>query len=111
MTDHLFLSVDDSTLTCRVHPVVILTILDLHNRRNKDQYCVIGSLLGNTTDNVIEIKSAFGVPYSEGPVNAEALMEYHRTMLDLHLKANPNEVLVGWLVFILLLFKIHFQPL
>lgn len=102
MTDHLFLNTDsESTLTCKVHPVVILTILDLHNRRNKeDQFCVIGSLLGNRIDNVIEIKSAFGVPYVDGSVNPEALMGYHRTMLDLHLKANPNEVLVGWLVLI-----------
>jgi translation initiation factor 3 subunit F len=31
-------------------------------------------------------------------VKVEVDMDYHKTMLQLHLKANPKEVLIGWCV-------------
>jgi len=31
-------------------------------------------------------------------VKVEVDMDYHKTMLGLHLKANPKEVLIGWYV-------------
>uniref|UniRef100_A0A7S4IM77 MPN domain-containing protein n=1 Tax=Vannella robusta TaxID=1487602 RepID=A0A7S4IM77_9EUKA len=95
MAEHLFLALDDPILTARVHPVVALTILDHHNRRDGDD-CVVGSLLGTRSDNIIEIKSAFGIPHTETDEDLKFDMEYHKNMLDLHLKANPEETLVGW---------------
>lgn len=35
-------------LVCRVHPVVLFTIVDSYERRNEDARRVIGTLLGNT---------------------------------------------------------------
>jgi len=96
MSDHLFLAIDEAPLVCRIHPVVIFTILDHHNRRKSDQTCVIGSLLGSVSDNVIEVKSAFGIPHNESNEELNVDMDYHNTMLKLHLRANPNETLVGW---------------
>ena len=36
---------------------------------------------------------------ADARLQVEVDMEYHKTMLGLHLKANPREVLVGWQVF------------
>lgn len=33
-------------LTCNVHPVVLMTIVDSYERRNEDDRRVIGTLLG-----------------------------------------------------------------
>jgi len=97
MHDHLFLPLPGSNqITCKIQPVVIFSILDHHNRRKQDQYCVIGTLLGKYTDNGVEIISAFAIPHAETEEELDIDMEYHRTMLDLHQKANPNEVVVGW---------------
>ncbi len=35
-----------STCTCRVHPVVLFSIVDSYERRNEDARRVIGTLLG-----------------------------------------------------------------
>jgi hypothetical protein len=39
-----------SSLSVTIHPVVLLSILDHHSRRNKDQHRVIGTLLGSSYD-------------------------------------------------------------
>lgn len=49
----------------RVHPVVLYTICDAYVRRNQGQKRVIGTLLGNITDGVVEVKSCYAVPHSE----------------------------------------------
>jgi len=88
-----------------------------------DQERVIGTLLGVRSDDgtEVEIRNCFGVGHNESQeqvcayggvrgrerdtgrllirlaqLQVEVDMEYHKTMLGLHLKANPREVLVGW---------------
>jgi len=83
-------------LQVKVQPVVIFSILDHFVRRNDEgQQRVIGSLLGTNIDGVVEIKNCFPVPHSED----EAVWvdeEFQRNMIDLHKKASPKEMLVGW---------------
>lgn len=59
---------------------------------------MIGTLLGVRSDDgtEVEIRNCFGVGHNESQEQVEVDMEYHKTMLGLHLKANPREVLVGW---------------
>jgi translation initiation factor 3 subunit F len=77
---------------------------------------VIGTLLGINFDGLIEIRSCFPVPHTEKenvripqpliPATPISLAyqvavdtEFHKTMLDLHQKAHPKEVIIGWYLF------------
>jgi translation initiation factor 3 subunit F len=81
-----------------VHPNVLFSILDHYLRRNDTQERVIGTLLGvrNEENSVIDVKSCFAVLHREDSEQVAVDMEYHRTMFDLHQRANPKEVIVGW---------------
>ncbi|KAK9456428.1 JAB1/Mov34/MPN/PAD-1 ubiquitin protease-domain-containing protein [Dipodascopsis uninucleata] len=81
-----------------VHPQALFSILDHTLRRNKGQDRVIGTLLGIRSEDgtEIEIRSSFAVPHIESAAQVEIDMEYHKTMYNLHHKANPKEILVGW---------------
>eukprot|EP00743_Colponemidia_sp_Colp-15_P000816 GILK01000901.1.p1 GENE.GILK01000901.1~~GILK01000901.1.p1 ORF type:complete len:311 (+),score=44.01 GILK01000901.1:47-934(+) len=93
----LFLGATSAPINCRVHPVVILTILDNYIRRNDGQDRVIGTLLGVVTEgNVVEIRNCFPVPHLEKGDEVLVDQEFHRTTYQLHQKVNPKEVVVGW---------------
>jgi len=80
--------------SCVIHPVVVLSILDHHIRRNEG-HRVIGTLLGVNNDGIIEIKSSFPVPHTEGDqIGIEP--EFLNTMLELHHRVSPKDVIVGW---------------
>jgi len=86
-------------LSVIVQPQAILSILDHSTRRPPDQTRVIGTLLGTRSDaddSTITIHSSFAVGHTETTDQVEVDMEYQKTMLDLHKKGNPKEVLVGW---------------
>ena len=48
-----------------IHPVVLFSIVDSFERRNEDAKRVIGTLLGVTDKNSVEIRNCFGVPHNE----------------------------------------------
>ena len=82
-----------------VSPLPLASILDHHLRRGSEQDRVFGTLLGvrREVDNEVEVRSAFGVPYqAQGKGEVTVDMDHHKTLLDLHLKVNPKEVVVGW---------------
>lgn len=81
-----------------VHPSVLFSILDHYLRRNDVQERVIGTLLGirNEDSTVIEVKSCFAVLHREDSEQVAVDMEYHRTMFELHQRASPKEIIVGW---------------
>lgn len=91
----LFLRTGYSLVNCKLHPVVLFNILDHFSRRNEGQNRVIGTLLGVSQDGFVEIRNSFPVPHTEAEQVAVD-MDFHRTMYDLHHKANPQEVMVGW---------------
>mmetsp|Transcript_4122 Transcript_4122/g.14555 ORF Transcript_4122/g.14555 Transcript_4122/m.14555 type:complete len:282 (+) Transcript_4122:82-927(+) len=91
----LHIATGQPTVSCKVHPVVVMTILDHYVRREDSQKRVIGTLLGYEADGVVQIRSCFPVPHSEeGEIAVEG--EYLRSMLELHSRANPRERIVGW---------------
>jgi translation initiation factor 3 subunit F len=56
-------------------------------------------LLGTRSDSdesQVTVHSSFAVGHTETTDQVEVDMEYQKTMLALHLRANPKEVLVGW---------------
>lgn len=54
-----------ASISCKIHPVVVWSILDHFMRRSAGQERVIGALLGINFDGLIEIRSCFGVPHNE----------------------------------------------
>jgi len=90
----LHLKTASSFVACKVHPVVILSILD-HYIRRTEEHRVIGTLVGTVSDGVVEIKNCFPVPHTEGD-QVGVDMEYHHNMIELHHKISPKEIIVGW---------------
>lgn len=88
--------VDDTSITYKVHPVVIFSVLDHYKRRGDGQERVIGTLLGIKSGNTVEITNCFPVPHIENPETAALDMDYHESMLALHKRVNPQEIVVGW---------------
>lgn len=48
-----------------VHPLVLLSIVDHFNRVNLKQRNkrVVGALLGNVVDNVVEVLNSYAIPF------------------------------------------------
>lgn len=119
--DALFIDPAQS-LVVRVHPMVLLSILDHYNRRPEKQGRVIGTLLGSTVSSVsgidqlctqssdggaypastrarwqmVEITNAFGVPHAEAGDDVALGQDYHRTMNHMYMCINDKERIVGW---------------
>ena len=87
-----------TTSRFKVHPVVVLSILDHYKRRPQGQQRVIGTLLGEEVGNTVVIKNCFPVPHqeSEDGESVAVDMAYHQTMLDLHQRVSPSDAVVGW---------------
>ncbi|KAG9884275.1 eukaryotic translation initiation factor-like protein 3 subunit F, partial [Aureobasidium melanogenum] len=66
--------------------------------RPQDQERVIGTLLGVRSEDgtEVEIRNCYAVPHTETQEQVEVDMDYQKQMLQLHLRANPKEVLLGW---------------
>jgi translation initiation factor 3 subunit F len=76
----------------KVRPLAIFSILDSYRRRNKGQPKVVGTLMGQKVNNIIEIRSAFAVRYSEDEsINIGG--EYMAQMLALKMSVSDDEVL------------------
>ncbi|XP_046354142.1 eukaryotic translation initiation factor 3 subunit F-like [Haliotis cracherodii] len=83
-------------LVCRVHPVVLFSIVDSYERRNEDSKRVIGTLLGSYEKGAIEVTNCFAVPHNESDDEVAIDIEYARNMYELYRKVNAAEVIVGW---------------
>eukprot|EP01087_Luapelamoeba_hula_P010119 TRINITY_DN2663_c0_g1_i1.p1 TRINITY_DN2663_c0_g1~~TRINITY_DN2663_c0_g1_i1.p1 ORF type:complete len:305 (+),score=54.53 TRINITY_DN2663_c0_g1_i1:75-917(+) len=84
-----------NNISCKVHPVIVLSVLDHFVRRNEGQKRVFGTLLGINNEGVVEIRNSFAIPHTEGE-SFEKVKDFHRNMHDLYLKTNPQETVVGW---------------
>lgn len=62
----LVLPVGATENSVRVDPVVLYTICDSYIRRSERVERVIGTLLGSVGDGVVDIRSCYAVPHSEG---------------------------------------------
>jgi len=58
---------------------------------------VIGTLLGSYgEDGAVVVKNSYAVPHNESQGQVAVDIDFHRTMFELHHRANPKEVIVGW---------------
>lgn len=89
--DHMSASV----LRYKIHPVVILSILDHFKRRNPGAERVIGTLLGVRRRNDIFITNSFALPHRESE-SVQENTEYHKRMVELHAQVNAEETVLGW---------------
>lgn len=87
-----------SPLNVIVQAQALFQILDHALRRDKGQQRVIGTLLGVRSEDglEVEIKSAYGVPHDETEGEVVVGIDYNRSMYQLHKRANPKEVILGW---------------
>lgn len=86
-----------STLSVKVHPVVLLNILDSFERRPLNENRVIGTLLGqNDKSGCVEVTNCFVVQHREANKEVAVDIEVAKEQFELHKKVNPNETIVGW---------------
>lgn len=81
-----------------IQPQALFSILDHASRRPPEQERVIGTLLGTRSDDgtEVEVRNCYAVPHTETAEQVEVDMDYQKRMLELHLKAAPREILIGW---------------
>eukprot|EP00922_Rhytidocystis_sp_ex-Travisia-forbesii_P016312 GHVS01024275.1.p1 GENE.GHVS01024275.1~~GHVS01024275.1.p1 ORF type:complete len:353 (-),score=90.89 GHVS01024275.1:121-1179(-) len=87
-----------ASVKCRVHPVVVFTILDGYVRREDDQCYVIGTLMGIVFEgNVVEVTDCFVDRHSLTETGLlQIIKDHHESMFELKQKVNPKEQVVGW---------------
>jgi len=87
-----------TAISVRVQAVVLFNISDSFIRRPDGQARVIGTLLGVVgSDGVVDVRNSYVVPHSETADGVVAVdIDYHRTMLELSLRVNAKENVVGW---------------
>ncbi|KAJ8551233.1 hypothetical protein K7X08_000603 [Anisodus acutangulus] len=98
-SDHtiLLFSPSSTSLSAKVHPLVIFNICDCYVRRPDQADRIIGTLLGSVLpDGTVDIRNSYAVPHSESQDQVALDIDYHHNMLSSHQKVNPKEVIVGW---------------
>lgn len=92
------INLDSTTIDIqyKLHPVVVLSILDHYKRRTLNSSRVVGTLLGERKGDTIYIKNSFPVPHDEQHDQVAVDMEYHRTMLSLYQRVHSKQFVVGW---------------
>ncbi|CAL5363770.1 unnamed protein product [Camellia sinensis] len=90
-------SPSSTSVSAKVHPLVIFNICDCYVRRPDQAERVIGTLLGSVLpDGTVDIRNSYAVPHNESSDQVALDIDYHHNMLQSHLKVNPKEVIVGW---------------
>lgn len=88
--------VGEAASSVSVHPLVLLSVLDHHTRRQEGAGRVIGTLLGRREGDKVEVTNCFAVPHAERGDEVAIGKDFNRQMLALHLRANRKETVVGW---------------
>jgi len=87
----------EQPVSCRVHPVAILKVLDAYVRRPEGAKRSIGTLLGWISEgSVLDITDSFPVVHRDTEEGVLMDQDYHKHMLSLRQKVSPREVVVGW---------------
>ncbi|KAG1365858.1 Eukaryotic translation initiation factor 3 subunit F [Cocos nucifera] len=86
-----------TSLSARVHPLVLFNVCDCYVRRSDQADRVIGTLLGSISpDGTVEIKNSYAIPHNESADQVALDIDYHHNMFLSHQKVNQKEVIVGW---------------
>ncbi|KAH0979626.1 hypothetical protein GBA52_006803 [Prunus armeniaca] len=92
-----FSTSSSTSLSAKVHPLVIFNICDCYVRRPDQAERVIGTLLGSVLpDGTVDIRNSYAVPHNESADQVALDIDYHHNMLISQQKVNPKEVIVGW---------------
>lgn len=87
----------EQPLTCRIHPLAVVRVLDAYVRRPEGAKRTIGTLLGFISEgSIVDITDSFPVVHKDTEENVMMDQEYHKNMLALRQKISPREVVVGW---------------
>merc|ERR1719499_2247028 len=77
----------EQPLSCRIHPVAILKILDAYVRRQEGAKRIIGTLLGWISEgSVVDITDSFPVSHRDTDDMVYMDQDYHKQMLGLRQK-------------------------
>ena len=97
--DALNLGVVTST-KFKIHPMVPLQILEAFYRKHKDQEFVIGTLLGESHQDGIEITNCYPIQYETEEDDPSALttfdQSYHLSRYKLNKQVYTKEKVLGW---------------
>ncbi|EXB58177.1 Eukaryotic translation initiation factor 3 subunit F [Morus notabilis] len=81
-SEHTVLQFSSSSLSAKVHPLVIFNICDCYVRRPDQAERVIGTLLGSISpDGTVDIRNSYAVPHNEISDQVAVDIEYHHNML------------------------------
>jgi len=92
-------SSDEPYSLVQIQPYVLLSILDSHLRRDATQKRVIGALLGDVEDDVVNIRNCYQIPHIDSDKDDNQVrvnLDLFYTLLDMNRKLNPNLSIVGW---------------
>jgi len=90
-------SSSEQELSCRVHPVAVLKILDAYVRRPQGHARIIGTLLGwKSEGSIVDITDSFPVVHRDVDDTVLLDQEYQKQMLLLRQRVSPREEVVGW---------------
>lgn len=84
-----------------VHPLVLLSVTDHHNRVAKDVRGkrVVGVLLGEVSAGQVDITNSFALPFEEDARDGSIFFldhDYLESMYIMHKKISARERIVGW---------------
>ena len=86
-----------SSLSVRIHPVVLFNVVDAFERRSLEQKRVIGTLLGTMDKSGgVEITNSFVVAHRETEEEVAIDIDVARDLHELYRKVNASETIVGW---------------
>lgn len=85
----------------RLHPIVVMDILNAYSRRTDQDSRVIGTLLGVVKEDGVEITDCFGTAHQEVLLDGKATVkldtnEAQLTRLAFHRRINKRDNIVGW---------------
>ena len=79
----------------KINPTVLFNIVNSYERRPEKLTRVVGTLLGNNIQGVVEVTDCFVVPHREGDEVAFDI-EFAKNSFSAYKKVNPAVSIVGW---------------
>jgi translation initiation factor 3 subunit F len=79
----------------KVHPLVLFNIVDHYSRRGDGLPRVVGTLLGQYNDGIVNISNSYAVVHVERPKLLFGTPS-NQAMYKMHKAVNPSEVMLGW---------------
>lgn len=79
----------------QLHPLVLFNIVDHYSRRGENLPRVVGTLLGQYNEGVVNITNSYAVLHQEKP-NLAFGTPSNQSLYKMHRMVNPSEHMLGW---------------